>query len=131
MEISGRRIPVVRLLWEHADWVQFPAPRPFVVLLLRASKKKMHYIYIIKCKDGSFYTGITWNLEKRLNEHNLRTKTCLQKSKIPVKLVYWEKFSTIKEAAKREKEIKGWRREKKEKLINDYNEVYTEPARGG
>ena len=77
-----------------------------------------HYLYIIECKDGSFYTGITWNIEKRLKEHNSRIRSCLQKSKIPVTLVYQEKFNTIKEAARREKEIKGWRREKKEKLIN-------------
>jgi len=42
----------------------------------------------------------------------------LQKSKIPVELVYTEAFGTTKGAAKREREIKGWRREKKEKLIN-------------
>ena len=66
------------------------------------------FVYIIKCKGESYYTGITWNIEKRLNEHNLRTKTCLQKSKVPVKLVYWEKFDNRKNAAEREKEIKGW-----------------------
>ncbi len=45
-------------------------------------------------------------------------KTSIQKSKRPVKLEYYEKFDTRKEAAKREKEIKGWRKEKKDKLIN-------------
>jgi len=78
----------------------------------------MIYVYIIECKDKSFYTGITWNLDKRINEHNLRTKSCLQKSKVPVKLVYWEEYMTRVEAAKREKEIKGWSRKKKEDLIN-------------
>jgi len=77
-----------------------------------------HFVYIIRCKDKSLYTGITWNIEKRLKEHNFRAKTCLQKNKVPVSLVYWEKFDNIRDAAKREKEIKGWRREKKEKLIN-------------
>lgn len=66
----------------------------------------------------SFYTGITWNLKKRINEHNTRVKTSLQLNKIPVKLSYWEKFTTRQEAAKREKEIKGWGHLKKEKLIN-------------
>ena len=78
----------------------------------------LYFVYILKCKDNSYYTGITWNLEKRLKEHNSRIKTCLQKSKIPVELLYWERFNSKEEAAKREKEIKGWRREKKEKLIN-------------
>lgn len=77
-----------------------------------------HFVYIVRCKDKSLYTGITWNIEKRLKEHNLRIKTCLQKSKVPVNLVYWEEFDNIKNAAKKEREIKGWCREKKEKLIN-------------
>jgi putative endonuclease len=77
------------------------------------------FTYILLCNDGSYYTGITWNLNKRVNEHNLRVKTPLQRSKLPVKLVYWEEFQDRIAAAKREKEIKGWRREKKELLINN------------
>ena len=76
------------------------------------------YLYIVRCKDNSFYTGITWNINKRIRQHNIGLKTPIQKSKRPVKLKYYERFNTRKEAAKREKEIKGWRREKKEKLIN-------------
>jgi len=76
------------------------------------------FVYILLCKDGSFYTGITWNLKNRIEEHNNRIKTSLQKSKVPVKLVYWKTFKTRIEAAKREKEIKGWSRIKKQQLIN-------------
>lgn len=76
------------------------------------------FLYIIECKDKSFYTGITWNLKKRIKEHNARVKSPLQLSKIPVKLVYWERFKDRCLAAKREKEIKGWSRLKKIKLIN-------------
>ena len=76
------------------------------------------FVYILECKDNSFYVGITSNIERRIIEHNARIKSCLQKSKVPVKLKYIEKFNTREEAAKREKEIKGWRREKKIKLIN-------------
>jgi len=78
----------------------------------------MIYLYIIECNDKSFYTGITSNLERRIGQHNLRIKSCLQKSKVPVKLVFFEKYNTRIEAAKREKEIKGWNRNKKIKLIN-------------
>ncbi|RJQ37010.1 GIY-YIG nuclease family protein [Candidatus Microgenomates bacterium] len=78
----------------------------------------MYFVYIVKCVDGVYYTGITWNLRKRIKEHNSGIKTPLQKNRLPVKLVYWEKFETRIEAARREKEIKGWRREKKEILIN-------------
>ena len=76
------------------------------------------FLYIVRCNDNSFYTGITWNLQRRIGEHNSRIKTSLQKSKIPVKLVYWEKYSDRLKAAHREKEIKGWSRMKKDKLVN-------------
>ena len=76
------------------------------------------FVYIVECQDKSLYTGITWNIGKRIREHNTRIKTCLSPSKLPVKLVFWEKFKNRFVAAKREKEIKGWRREKKMKLIH-------------
>ena len=76
------------------------------------------FVYILKCNDNSLYTGITTNPRRRVNEHNKRIKSCLQKCKIPAKLVYLEKCNNRKEAAKREKEIKGWTRDKKLKLVN-------------
>lgn len=75
------------------------------------------FVYILECADKSYYTGITWNLRKRIREHNNHIKSPLQKSKIPVKLVYWEECADRQTAARREREIKGWRREKKEDLI--------------
>ena len=77
-----------------------------------------HFVYIVRCANGVYYTGITWNLKKRILEHNNSIKTPLQKTRLPVKLAYWEKFDTRIGAAKREKEIKGWSRKKKEVLIN-------------
>lgn len=71
------------------------------------------FVYVVECKDKSFYTGITWDLQRRIAEHNGRIKTSLQISKLPVRLVYWERFINRFEAAKREKEIKGWKRSKK------------------
>ena len=78
----------------------------------------MTFVYILECKGGNYYTGITWDLEKRLKERNQGIKTPIQPSRRPVKLAYSEEFRTRIEAAKREKEIKGWRREKKKQLIN-------------
>lgn len=75
------------------------------------------FTYILECKDESYYTGITWNLKKRIKEHNSRIRSSLQKSKIPVKLVYWEQFTDRFQAAKKEKEIKGWSRKKNQRLI--------------
>lgn len=76
----------------------------------------MAFVYIIKCADDYLYTGITRNLEKRLNEHNSGLSKST-KNRGPVNLVYKEYFKTIEDAAKREKEIKGWSRKKKENLI--------------
>ena len=79
------------------------------------------FVCIVKCTDGAYHTGITWNPGKRIREHNLGIKTSIQKGRRPVKLVYWERFNQREKAARREKEIKGWRREKKMALISDFN----------
>ena len=78
----------------------------------------MFYVYILKCADESLYTGCTNNLERRLFEHN-NSKQGAHYTKIrrPVILLYTEKFGTLREARKRESELKGWRKEKKMNLI--------------
>ena len=78
----------------------------------------MIFVYIVKCKDGRYYTGITYNIKKRIAEHNSGLTLSIQPSKRPVELVYSEKHMDRENAAKREKEIKGWSRKKKEILIN-------------
>jgi putative endonuclease len=77
------------------------------------------FVYIIKCSDNYLYTGITCNIDKRLFEHR-SGKALNTKNRLPLELAYKEEFFTRKEAAKREREIKGWRREKKEKLIREF-----------
>ncbi len=80
---------------------------------------KNYYVYIVKCSDNSYYIGVTNNVERRLNEHNLgKDVKAYTFSKRPVKLVWFEIFSEINEAISREKKIKGWSRKKKEALIN-------------
>lgn len=76
------------------------------------------FVYILRCRDDSFYTGITWNLKKRIKEHNSGKYLGYTSNRNPVRLTYWEKFMDRIKAARREKEIKGWTRLKKEKLIN-------------
>ena len=92
------------------------------------------YVYILLCNDNSFYTGITSNIRRRLYEHNNHIKSCLQKSKLPVNIVYSEIFSSRVEAARCEKEIKGWNRAKKINLIKSLNQEFTlrveDPKRG-
>jgi len=78
-----------------------------------------YFTYILECADKSLYVGSTNNLERRVKQHN-ESKWGAHYTKIrrPVALLYSEKFATLKEARRRENEIKGWRREKKIKLIN-------------
>ena len=79
--------------------------------------KMKWFVYIVECQDNSLYTGITDNIDKRVWTHNNKKGAKSLKGKLPVKLVYQEIYNNQKEAAKREREIKGWRREKKLELI--------------
>ncbi len=76
------------------------------------------WMYILECSDGSFYTGSTINLSKRLLEHQRGIGANHTKNRLPVKLVYFEKFNRIQEAFKREKQIQNWCKAKKIALIN-------------
>ncbi len=77
------------------------------------------YTYILFCKDKSYYVGITNNLEKRVTLHNTGKGSKYLFSKLPVILVYCEKYINKSEARKREIQLKGWSRTKKENLIKD------------
>ena len=79
----------------------------------------MNYTYIVKCADGTLYTGWTNCLEKRLKAHNGgRNGAKYTKTKRPVSLVYYEGFITKEEAMQREYQIKQLTRERKLELIN-------------
>ena len=79
-----------------------------------------YYTYIVECADKSLYTGCTNNLTARLSQHNYSDKGAhYTKIRRPVSLKYSEEFKTLREARKREAEIKGWRREKKLALIEE------------
>jgi len=79
----------------------------------------MFYVYIVKCAGDSLYVGATNNLSKRLAEHN-QSKRGAHYTKIrrPVVLQYSEECKTLKDARKREAEIKSWSRAKKLTLVN-------------
>lgn len=85
-------------------------------------KKKTYFIYILKCEDGSFYTGSTSDLSKRIHEHKSGKFAGYTSSRLPVNLVYSQEFCYANEAIEAERKIKGWSRIKKEALINgDFN----------
>ncbi|MDF1551072.1 MAG: GIY-YIG nuclease family protein [Bacteroidales bacterium] len=75
------------------------------------------YTYILLCSDGSYYTGSTIDLEKRLLEHQNGMGANYTIKRLPVELVYYEEYQRIDEAFYREKQIQGWSRKKKEALI--------------
>ncbi len=81
----------------------------------------MIFVYIVKCKNNTYYTGITYDIQKRILEHNSGLTISITKSKRPVELVYSKEYNNRVETAQREKEIKGWSRKKKENLINSVN----------
>ena len=81
----------------------------------------MNYTYILKCADGTLYCGWTNDLEKRLRAHNEGKGAKYTKSRLPVILVYFEKFETKVEAQKREYQIKHLTRQEKLKLISQGN----------
>ncbi len=79
---------------------------------------KTMFVYILKCKDNSYYTGVTNDLGRRFAEHEegLNPKDYTFKRR-PIELVYYEMFSDPRDAIEREKQVKGWSRKKKEALI--------------
>lgn len=78
----------------------------------------MNYTYMVKCKDGSFYTGWTTNLKRRVEQHNNGTGAKYTRSRRPVELVYYEQFATKEEAMRREAAIKKLTHVQKEQLMS-------------
>jgi len=79
---------------------------------------KDYFVYILKCADGSYYTGVTSILEQRINQHNSGLIKGYTSSRLPVRLVYSNRFRNTTDAITAEKQIKGWSRAKKQALIN-------------
>lgn len=81
---------------------------------------KISYLYILECSDGSYYTGMTANLERRMEEHESgKNKDSYTYSRRPVKLVFYTDFTDINLAIEFEKQIKKWSRAKKKALIEE------------
>ena len=81
----------------------------------------MNYVYILECCDNTLYTGWTNDLEKRIKVHSSGKGAKYTRGRLPVKLVYFEKFHDQRLAMKREYAIKQLSREEKLKLIKDGN----------
>lgn len=75
------------------------------------------YTYIVRCADGSLYTGSCKDLDERVRKHNLGEGAKYTAQRKPVEVVYYETFAIRTDAMKREIQIKGWTRSKKENLV--------------
>lgn len=79
----------------------------------------MNYVYMLRCRDGSLYTGWTNDLEKRLKAHNSGTASKYTRTRLPAELVYFEEWESKEAAMSREWHIKQLTRDEKLKLIKN------------
>ena len=81
--------------------------------------KQWHwYVYIALCSDETYYVGLTWDLAKRDDQHKSGKGSKYTARHGYERIVYAEKFDSFETALKRERQIKGWTRKKKEKLVS-------------
>lgn len=85
----------------------------------------MPFVYILKCADGSYYTGQTVDLERRLVDHRAGRYGGYTSTRLPVELVWHQEMPDENQAFELERRIKGWTRAKKEALIRgDFQELH-------
>lgn len=89
-----------------------------------------YYIYILASLSGTLYIGITNNLKRRIYEHKEGLIEGFSKKYKCIKLIYFEEYHDVNEAIAREKQLKNWRREKKESLIKRLNPSWKDLASG-
>ena len=92
--------------------------------MLNTDIKNKFYMYIVKCQDDTFYIGHTHDINQRIQTHRSGNGSKHTSERRVDELVYYESYDSKKEAIKREKQLKGWSRLKKEALINkDFNRL--------
>ena len=80
------------------------------------------YVYLLVCSDKSIYTGVTPDLKRRLGQHNAGCASKYTRSRLPVKMVYFEKHISKSSALKREAQVKKWNQKRKKELYLSYIE---------
>jgi putative endonuclease len=78
-----------------------------------------HWVYVLECADGTYYTGYTTDLERRISEHDAGDGARYTRGRTPVTLLYSERFASRSAAMAREYEIKQLRRSDKERLFEE------------
>ncbi len=84
----------------------------------------VYYIYMVVCSDASLYTGYTDNLPRRIAAHNGGKGAKYTRSRLPVRLVYWEKYATKQQAMQREYAIKQFSRQEGRKAVQEARSVF-------
>lgn len=82
---------------------------------------KRWHVYILRCRDGSLYTGISTNVAARIIKHNLGQGAAYTRSRKPVTLAWCKPSKTESSARKREAKIKGWDKKEKEAFLKRFS----------
>ena len=113
-----------KLCYRRKRWLRYSKPPVIIIYMLMKG-----YMYILLCSDGTYYTGSTNNLERRLEQHQNGEGANHTKKRLPVSLLYYEEYQRIDEAFYREKQVQGWSRKKKEALIEGNADLLPELAK--
>jgi putative endonuclease len=90
-------------------------------------KYHQYFVYILKCNDNTYYTGVTNDVQRRFLEHqNGDDVDSYTYKRRPVELVFYAEFSDIRTAIEKEKQVKKWSKAKKEALINNQFDLLPE-----
>lgn len=82
----------------------------------------MAYMYILECADGSLYVGSTIDLDRRLAQHSCGEGAVYTRTRLPVRLLYFEEFERVEDAFGREKQVQGWGRAKRLALVSEQSD---------
>ena len=86
---------------------------------MTTTRSPVHYAYVLRCSDGSFYTGYTTDVQRRVREHDAGEGAKYTRGRTPVELVHVEEYETRSAAMSREYDIKSLSRREKERLVDD------------
>jgi putative endonuclease len=92
-------------------------------------ERKTYFVYILGSLSGTLYVGITSRPEKRMSQHKQHSISGFSAKYDVDRLLYWESYDDVRKALDREKQLKGWRREKKIALIKSLNPEWVDLSR--
>lgn len=91
----------------------------------------MPHMYILECSDGTYYVGSTWDIERRVGQHQEGEGATYTRTRRPVELVYAEEYNRVEDAFAREKQVQNWSHAKRAALIRGDGDELRRLSRGG